>query len=69
VRNLKKRIDVVSSTYDLDRMRAIDSRDGLDRLVEIAGAQGALSRVAVSRHRVYHTSTRLDREDFFASNG
>jgi hypothetical protein len=47
--DLEKRIDVASSANDLDRMRTIDSRDGFDRLVEIASAQGA-RLVGVRRH-------------------
>ena len=48
--DLEKRIDAASSANDLDRMRTIDSRDGFDRLVEIASAQGA-RLVGVRRHQ------------------
>jgi hypothetical protein len=61
--NLKKRIDAGSSSRDLQRVRAIDSRDGVDRLVEISGAQGACVGVAIRR------AGAPTRNDFFASDG
>ena len=45
--------------------RAIDSRHGIDHLIEMAGAQGARVGIAVSRHRAYHTRTCPDKERLF----
>jgi hypothetical protein len=64
VSNLENRIDAARSTDDVNRVRAIDSRDGIDRLVEIAGAQRARVRVA-SRHDADHTRMCADKERFF----
>jgi hypothetical protein len=46
-------------------MRAIDSRDGVDRLIEIARAQGASVGVVVSRHSVNNMRGRADTERLF----